>query len=81
MSEFMPMQPFFGVGWHPALFVLRKVSETRLVQRVLHGTIRGVERDSRQPSAVEWNLGAYYSLSKRTDLYFVMLRETSGGFD
>jgi predicted porin len=29
----------------------------------------------------QWNLGADYSLSKRTDLYFVVLRETAGGFD
>ncbi|WP_158937374.1 porin [Burkholderia sp. S171] len=29
----------------------------------------------------QWNLGADYALSKRTDLYFVVLRETAGGFD
>ncbi|MGF6767699.1 putative porin [Paraburkholderia sp. GAS199] len=29
----------------------------------------------------QWNVGADYSLSKRTDLYFVVLRETAGGFD
>jgi predicted porin len=29
----------------------------------------------------QWNLGADYALSKLTDLYFVVLRETAGGFD
>ncbi|MFM0637776.1 porin [Paraburkholderia metrosideri] len=29
----------------------------------------------------QWNLGADYALSKQTDLYFVVLRETAGGFD
>jgi predicted porin len=29
----------------------------------------------------QWNLGAQYSLSKRTDLYFDILRETAAGYD
>jgi predicted porin len=29
----------------------------------------------------QWNLGTNYALSKRTDLYFVVLHETAGGFD
>ncbi|QGZ65029.1 porin [Paraburkholderia acidisoli] len=29
----------------------------------------------------QWNIGADYALSKRTDLYLIGLRETAGGFD
>jgi predicted porin len=29
----------------------------------------------------QWSLGADYALSKQTDLYFIVLRETAGGFD